>query len=76
MSDTLLNDPYWVMESNNVGWKVIYCNGPPVGGEENGNWTLVQDGLSYNGAICLADRLRREWTGYNTSPDSGEVSDE
>ena len=50
-------DPFWVMESTH-GWKVIMAWEPPVGGRENGNWTMARDGLSRKKATELAERLR------------------
>ena len=54
-----MDDPYYVLESKNTGYKVVYClNGKPQGGRGDGNYTIVADGLKREEADELVKQLR------------------
>ena len=56
----MTDDPFWVLESNKAGWRVVYCFGNrPQGGVHNGNWIVLADGMKRNEAVAFAKRLRK-----------------
>lgn len=53
-------DPFFVLESKHVGFKVVYCPvGKPDGGESNANYSIIADGLRWQEAVEFAKRLRK-----------------
>ena len=53
-------DPFFVLESQR-GYKVVYApDGPPQGGEENGNYSILIDVANREEAVAFARRLRKE----------------
>lgn len=53
-------DPFWVLESNDCGFKVVYCeDGQPQGGRTNANYLILADGLNRKEATEMVQRLRR-----------------
>lgn len=55
--NTFLDLTFWVLESQ-AGWKVVWCKEFPQGGERDGNWMLIADGLRLSDACDFARRLR------------------
>ena len=54
------NDPIWILESNNRGFKVVWCfEDRPQGGRENCNYMILADGLNRQEAVDFANRVRR-----------------
>lgn len=53
-------DPIWVLESNDKGYKVVWCPvGRPQGTEKSGNYFVIADKLTREEAMGLARRLRK-----------------
>ena len=53
-----MNDPFYVLESNKVGFKIVYCPiGKPQGGRDNGNYTVIADGMKRQEAADMHKRL-------------------
>lgn len=48
---------FYMLESNNVGYKVVWCHEQPKGGRSNGNWSLIQDGMEWQEAREFVNRL-------------------
>ena len=59
MSTSKKTSMFYVLESNNRGWKVVWSkNGEkPEGGELKGNWLIIQDGMKRDEAILFCNRL-------------------
>ena len=52
-------NPFWVLESNKVGYKIVFCpEGRPQGGADNGNYHIIADGLKRKTALDMVRRLR------------------
>lgn len=52
-------DPFFVLESQH-GYKVAWCpQGKPMGGNDNGNYSVIADGLKRQEAVDMAKRLRK-----------------
>jgi len=54
--------PFWMLESNKVvGYKVVFCydKSTPHGGEDNGNYVVIADGLRRWEAEDMIRRLQK-----------------
>lgn len=53
-----MKDLIWVLESNKVGYKVVWCNEKPSGGYANANYLILADGLTRFQAEEFARKMR------------------
>jgi len=60
MKHEVIEEKFWILESNNgSGWKVVCCKEKPKGGHFNKNWKMILDGITREQAIDLKNNLNK-----------------